>query len=157
MMEATGSLVDPRRDFAIYRMEVGRIVLPLEHESSGAVAISRLTPANIMFSSKKLTGGQDILALMNCRRLPARLTTGETAAILGFQEHDIAPLISARLLTPLGKPAPNSSKYFASVDVLHAAGDREWLSQATRALARYWQGRNARKKSTQHLTVLQTA
>jgi len=102
-----------------------------------------------MFSSKKLTGGQDILALMNCRRLPARLTTGETSAILGFQEHDIAPLVAAKLLTPLGKPAPNAPKYFASVDILAAASDREWLSQATKALARHWYGKNQRKKANQ--------
>jgi len=107
-----------------------------------------------MFSSKKLTSNQEILSLMNCRRLPARLTTGEAAAILGFQEHDIAPLIAAKLLTPLGKPAPNAPKYFAAVDVLAAAQDRDWLSQATRALARYWQGRNGRKKSSQGFAPL---
>jgi hypothetical protein len=100
-----------------------------------------------MFSAKKLNGGQDILALMNCRRLPARLTTGETAAVLGFQEHDIAPLIAAKLLSPLGRPAPNAPKYFASVDILAAADDREWLSQATKALAKHWQGKNSRKRS----------
>lgn len=110
-----------------------------------------------MFSAKKLNGSQDILSLMNCRRLPARLTTGEAAVILGFQEHDMAPLIAAKLLAPLGKPAPNSTKYFASVDVLTAAEDREWLSQATRALARYWQGRNGRKKSSQQFVPLDVA
>jgi len=77
-----------------------------------------------MFSSKKLNSSQEILSLMNCRRLPARLSTGEAAAILGFQEHDIAPLIAVKLLMPLGKP------------------------QATRALAKYWQGKNQRKKTT---------
>lgn len=100
-----------------------------------------------MFSTKKINSSQDILSLMNCRRLPARLSTGEASAILGFQEHDIAPLIAAKMLNPLGKPAPNAPKYFASVDILAAAEDREWLSQATRALARYWQGKNARKKA----------
>ena len=100
-----------------------------------------------MFSTKKLNSSQDILSLMNCRRLPARLSTGEASAILGFQEHDIAPLIAAKLLNPLGKPAPNAPKYFASVDILAAAQDREWLSQATKALSKYWQGKNARKKT----------
>ncbi len=109
-----------------------------------------------MFSTKKLNGSQDILSLMNCRRLPARLTTGEAAGVLGFQEHDIAPLIAAKLLTPLGKPAPNAPKYFASVDILEAAQNRDWLSQATRALARYWQGKNERKK-TNRLVALDTA
>jgi hypothetical protein len=102
-----------------------------------------------MFSAKQISNGQEILALLNCRRLPARLSTGETAVLLGFQEHDIAPLIAAKLLAPLGKPAPNAPKYFATVDVLAAAQDREWLSQATRALARHWRIKNSRKKSAQ--------
>lgn len=111
-----------------------------------------------MFSTKKLNGSQDILSLMNCRRLPARLSTGEASAILGFQEHDIAPLIAAKLLSPLGKPAHNAPKYFASVDILAAAQDREWLSQATKALSRYWQSKNARKKSSgQRLTEFEAA
>ncbi len=102
-----------------------------------------------MFSAKQISSGQEILALLNCRRLPARLSTGETAVLLGFQEHDIAPLVAAKLLTPLGKPAPNAPKYFATVDVIAAAQDREWLSQATRALARHWRIKNGRKKSAQ--------
>ena len=60
-----------------------------------------------------------------------------------------APLIAAKLLAPLGKPAPNAPKYFATVDVVAAAQDREWLSQATRALARHWRMKNSRKKSAQ--------
>ena len=31
-----------------------------------------------MFSSRQISSGQEILALLNCRRLPARLSTGET-------------------------------------------------------------------------------
>jgi hypothetical protein len=103
----------------------------------------------LVFSAKQISSGQEILALLNCRRLPARLSTGETAVILGFQEHDIAPLVAAKLLVPLGKPATNAPKYFATVDVVAAAQDREWLSQATRALARHWRMRNSRKKSAQ--------
>ena len=68
---------------------------------------------------------------------------------MGFQEHDIAPLIAAKLLTPLGKPAPNAPKYFATVDIIGAAQNREWLSQATRALSRHWLIKNGRKKSAQ--------
>jgi hypothetical protein len=102
-----------------------------------------------MFSAKQISSSQEILALLNCRRLPGRLSTGEAAVLLGFQEHDVAPLIAAKLLAPLGKPAPNAPKYFATVDVLAAAQDRDWLSQATRALARYWRIKNSRKKSAQ--------
>lgn len=100
-----------------------------------------------MFSAKQVSSGQEILALLNCRRLPARPSTGETAVLLGFQEHDIAPLSAANLPAPLGKPAPNAPKYFATVDIVAAAQDRDWLSQATRALAKHWRIKNSCKKS----------
>jgi hypothetical protein len=88
---------------------------------------------------------QDAVALLNCRRLPGRLNMTETAVLLGFQEHDIPALIAGKLLSPLGKPAANAPKYFASVDVVNAAQDREWLSHATRMLSRYWSEKNTRK------------
>jgi hypothetical protein len=100
-----------------------------------------------MFAGKRIGTFQDALALLNCRRLPARLNTTETAVVLGFQEHDIAALIGAKLLTPLGKPVPNAPKYFAAVDVAAAAQDRDWLSQATKALSKFWNEKNSRKKS----------
>ena len=98
-----------------------------------------------MFAGRKAPNLQDALALLNCRRLPGRLNTAETAVLLGFQEHDIPALIAGKLLTPLGKPAANAPKYFAAVDVLNAAQDREWLSQATRMLSRYWSEKINRK------------
>jgi hypothetical protein len=82
----------------------------------------------VRFRPMFMTAMAGIVALLNCRRLPARLSTGETAVLLGFQERDFAPLIAAKLLAPLGKPAPNAPKYFATVDVLAAAQDRDWLS-----------------------------
>jgi hypothetical protein len=100
-----------------------------------------------VLSSKRLSSMQEAAALLNCRRLPARLNSSEVALLLGFQEHDVAPLVGARLLVVLGKPAANAPKYFAAVDVLARADDVEWLSQATRALARFWQGKNLRKRS----------
>src|SRR5439155_18242770 len=86
---------------------------------------------------------QEVVSLLNCRRLPARLNTTETAVLLGFQEHDISTLIAAKLLVPLGKPAPNAPKYFACADVLEHARDKDWLNQATKALARHWAAKNA--------------
>ena len=66
----------------------------------------------VMFSAKQISSGQEILALLNCRRLPARLSTGETAVLLGFQEHDIAPLIAAKLLAPLGEAGTERAEVF---------------------------------------------
>ena len=85
------------------------------------------------------------MALLNCRRLPGRLNSAEAALLLGFQEHDLTVLVAARLLAPLGRPAPNAPKYFAAVEVEKLAQDREWLGQATKALAKFWLVKNQRK------------
>jgi hypothetical protein len=74
--------------------------------------------------------------------LPARLNSGQTARLHGFAEHDVPILIAAKLLIPLGKPAPNGPKYFARVDVLSYAEDRDWLNRATKTLTKHWQKKN---------------
>jgi hypothetical protein len=98
-----------------------------------------------MFSAKTLNPEEASL-LLNCRRLPGRLTTGAAAILLGFSEHDIAPLVKAKLLAPLGKPAPNAPKYFASSKIESLARDEAWQARATQVLAKHWIQRNNRKK-----------
>ena len=97
-----------------------------------------------MFRDRQLTAQQHI-ALMGCLRMPGRIGTGVTAALLGFEPHDIAVLILAKLLTPLGKPSPNAPKYFASVTISAMAQDAAWLSRATRTLTDHWRERNKNK------------
>src|SRR6266496_3369949 len=87
-----------------------------------------------MLASRSAATAQEKFALLNCRRLPGRLNTSDTALLLGFQEHDIAPLVSAKLLVPLGNPASNAPKYFAAAVIAERAADSEWLSRATKAL-----------------------
>jgi hypothetical protein len=98
-----------------------------------------------MLANRSATG-QEKFALLNCRRLPGRVNTSEAALLLGFQEHDIALLVAAKLLLPLGKPASNAPKYFAAVEVAERAADLKWLAEATKALARHWQRKNQRKQ-----------
>jgi hypothetical protein len=83
--------------------------------------------------------------LLSNTRLPARLTTEQTAGILGFREHDIAVLTRKRLLTPLGKPVPNAPKYFATCVVQDKAVDADWLNKATTAISHNWAEKNARR------------
>jgi hypothetical protein len=99
-----------------------------------------------MLRAKSTCSLEDAIALLNCQRLPARLNTSETALLLGFQEHDIAPLITAKLLVPLGKPAPNAPKYFAAVQIAESASNAEWLSKATSVLAKHWLRKNHAKQ-----------
>lgn len=81
------------------------------------------------------------LSLM--RGLPARLNPEQAAWVLNCQPHDIPTLVANRLLKPLGKPAANGVKYFATAAVLELAKDEQWLSRATLTMTEYWRRKNA--------------
>ena len=87
---------------------------------------------------------QQFLTLLG--RAPARMTAEETSWVLRCQVYDISALIAARLLRPLGTPAKNAPKFFATTDVLKLAEDPSWLAKMTDALQDVWKGRNQRKK-----------
>jgi hypothetical protein len=89
-----------------------------------------------------------LLAAWAWKRLPARLTVTETAQVLGFAQHDIPILMAARKLTPLGNPAPNAPKFFAAVEIIQFAGDKDWLHKATREVAKYWRYKRERRVVT---------
>ena len=59
-----------------------------------------------------------------------------------MQAHEIAILVRARLLTPIGRPHPNAIKFFASVDIEALARDRKWLDRAQREIQRHWRIKN---------------
>jgi hypothetical protein len=81
-------------------------------------------------------------------QLPVRLTAEQTGWVLNCQPHDIPALITARLLKPLGNPAQNGAKFFATADVLETAKDRSWLVKVTHVISQHWQRQNARRKFT---------
>ena len=80
-------------------------------------------------------------------QLPARLTAEQAGWVLNCQAHDIPALVTARLLKPLGNPAQNSTKYFATADVLELTKDRSWLMKITNTICQHWQKQNTRKKN----------
>lgn len=82
---------------------------------------------------------------LNLEQKPARLSAQQCAWLLGFQEHDIAPLLAAGLLHPLGRPGPNAPKYFATADLEAKMQDCKWLAKATDAIREYWRSHNARR------------
>jgi hypothetical protein len=79
------------------------------------------------------------------RQPPARLTVEQTAWVLNCLPGDIAVLVAARLLKPLGNPLPNGTKYFGGAELLQLAGDRAWLARVTSALQQYWLAKNRRR------------
>jgi hypothetical protein len=90
-------------------------------------------------------------------RLPGRLKAEEAAVILGFTSHDIPVLVAERLLKPLGNPAHNAVKYFASQDIQALAGDTEWLHRATKATYAHWAGQNKKRRDKHGVCETETA
>jgi hypothetical protein len=80
-------------------------------------------------------------------QLPLRLTADQAGWVLNCQAHDIPALINARLLKPLGNPSQNSTKFFATADVLESAKDRSWLVKVTNTICQHWQQQNGRKRN----------
>ena len=78
---------------------------------------------------------------------PARLNATQTAWFLGFEPHEIPMLVAAGLLKPLGHPARNSTKFFATETLEQLRRDEKWLARASDATASYWRERNARKRN----------
>lgn len=80
-------------------------------------------------------------------QLPARLTAEQVAWVLNCQPHDVPILVASRLLKPLGNPAPNAIKFFATADLLELLKDRSWLAKMTSVIGQHWQRKNTRGKT----------
>jgi hypothetical protein len=85
-------------------------------------------------------------------QLPARLTTEQVAWVLNCQAHDVPVLVAARLLKPLGSPAANGIKFFATLQLLELVKDQAWLVKVTNAVNQHWQKNNAAKKKWESLS-----
>jgi hypothetical protein len=86
------------------------------------------------------------LQFLNLRHLPARLTAEETGWFLGFPEHQIPILVGASLLKPLGQPAANAVKYFATATLCELNQDVDWQSRASKEIMQYWQKKNQKRR-----------
>lgn len=105
-------------------------------------AVSAAEPSGAAAAAARRRTGAGGDFVLDWRRLPARLTSAQAAALLGFQPHDISVLIRETLLRPLGAPAPNAPRYFWSGSIEELARDVEWLATATNALSAHWQRKN---------------
>lgn len=66
----------------------------------------------------------------------ARLNHEETARLLGMTDEELTIVINApkSRLNPLGNPAQNAPKLFATREVLEFSQDQEWLDAATETI-----------------------
>ena len=74
--------------------------------------------------------------------LPARLNATQAAWFLGFECHEITILAATGLLKPLGHPARNATKSFATAALEQLRRDEKWLIRATDPIATYWKESN---------------
>ena len=77
--------------------------------------------------------------------LPARLLAGQVAKLLNCTTDDVALLVTAGKLRPLGRPNPNAVKFFSSIELITLLADRDWLDDATKTIGQYWKRKNARR------------
>jgi hypothetical protein len=85
------------------------------------------------------------LQFLNLRHLPARLTAEEAGWFLGFRAHQIPILVGVGMLKPLGQPASNAVKYFATATLCELKQDVNWQSRASKEIMQYWQKKNQKK------------
>jgi hypothetical protein len=89
----------------------------------------------------------DAAKFLSLPRLPGRLTLIQAAVLLGVGEHDVATIVRAGLLKPLGKPEQKAPKFFAAADVATMAGDPVVMDRIVKAITKGWQRKNERQRN----------
>jgi hypothetical protein len=89
------------------------------------------------------------MATWAAKDLPARLLAAQVAKLLNCSTDDVAILVGAGKLRALGKPKPNSVKFFCAVELMALLADREWLDEATKTISQFWRRKNARRRHEQ--------
>ena len=85
------------------------------------------------------------MATWAAMNLPARLIAAQVAKLLNCTPEDVALLVTAGKLKPLGKPNVNAVKFFSSIELMTLLADREWLDEATKTIGQFWKRKNARR------------
>jgi hypothetical protein len=76
---------------------------------------------------------------------PACIGVEEASRILGWPPYFLPLLARARHLKPLGKPAQNGRKWFATVEIERLGRDIEWLDKAVRIVEKHVHDANLRQ------------
>jgi hypothetical protein len=88
---------------------------------------------------------QTVMATWAAKNIPARLLAGDVAKLLNCSTEDVAILVSAGKLRPLGRPKPNNVKFFSTVDLFALLADPDWLDEATKTIGQFWRRKNAQR------------
>ena len=85
-------------------------------------------------------------ALANERPRPACVGMEQAAAMFGWPNYYMPFLVRAGHLKPLGKPAQNARKWFATVEIERMSCDPDWLDKAIRIVEKQIQEMNRKQK-----------
>lgn len=77
---------------------------------------------------------------------PACVSMEETAAMFGWPDYYLPFLVRAGHLKPLGRPAQNARKWFATVEIERMSGDLDWLDKAMRIVEKQIQEMNKKQR-----------
>ena len=91
--------------------------------------------------------------LFQCRRLPARLTVEQAAAMLGFHPDGILYLVEIGLIDALGGAPCGVQRLFAAVYIEQLGQDVKWLAKATVKIRQLHQQRNITRKKAHELVA----
>ena len=80
---------------------------------------------------------QDVERFLNLQNPPGRVTKEQAAWKLGFTPDEITVLIAKNLLKPLGHPAQNAPKFFASANLEEFRRDVKWLGKACDSISEH--------------------
>ena len=80
------------------------------------------------------------------RTFAACVGVEDAAAIFGWPVYYMPFLVRSGHLNPLGKPAQNSRKWFATVEIERLSRDPAWLDKAVRIVAKRIQEMNGKQK-----------
>ena len=86
------------------------------------------------------------ITFLNLNRLPARVDYQGAGILLHFEFAAIKALVEMGYLKPAGNLKGLERKYLCTKTILKLADDEKWVNEATRAVSRYWAGKNARRK-----------
>jgi len=82
----------------------------------------------------------------NGRPRPACVGMEEAATMFGWPNYYMPFLVRAGHLKPLGKPAQNARKWFATVEIERLGCDPEWLDKAIRIVEKQIRDMNEKQK-----------
>lgn len=87
------------------------------------------------------------ITFLNLNRLPARVDYKGAGFLLHFEPVAIKVLVELGHLKPVVDLTGSEHKYFCTKTILALGDNEKWVTNASRAVSKYWAEKNARRKS----------